>query len=204
MSIIKKPDTSSEVMAGNADAAGYIQGKGNTVAVTFFKASLAATEAFALIDLSDTANFHHTEAGKLRVYSISVDTEKATDGQFIISIGVVTEVDATDGSVYFVWVLPLEWVDNPTDSTDSRRGFRWSHPYGLDLEVDTVNDNLEKIVTNATELANVRWQTDVALDSPRGDTTVAPGEGDLVMLVDMTGGAGTVTVSVVVEYIAEA
>lgn len=201
MSIVRKPDGLDEVMAGNAQADGYIQGHGDTKVVVLSKAALSADEGFVLIDLSDAVTFPHTETGKIRLYSIKLVTERQTDGAYIVYIGVITEIDATDGSTAWLLAIYLETVDNPTDSTD-RRAFIFDWPNGLDLEVSA--GVLVNMLSNVGHAGDATWQTDTPLDSPAGDTTQSPGAGDLVMYVDETGGAGTISLTATVEYITEA
>lgn len=201
MSIVLKTDGDSALQAGNANADAYVQGRGDTDFVVFRKADLAASEAFVLIDLSDSANFPHTETGRIRLYSLAVTTEIQSDGQYIVYFGVVTEVDATDGSTKWIAALDLETVINPTDSTD-RRNVLYHWPNGLDLEIS--GGALVKGLSNSGDSADADWQTDVALDSPLGDGLSAPGAGDLVMLVSETGGTGTLSITVTAEYITEA
>lgn len=201
MSIVRKPDGLDEVMSGNAQADGYIMGHGDTKVVVLRMIDLAATEAFVLIDLSDAATFPHTETGKIRLYSIKLTTEKLADGQYLLYIGVITEVDADNGSASWLLGIDMETVDNPTDSTD-RRAFYFDWPNGIDLEVSA--GVLVNVLTNATLPGDAAWQTDTALDSPAGTTSSPPGVGDLVMYVEEAAGAGTISFTCTVEYITEA
>ena len=163
-------------------------------------AALGADEAFVLVDLSDTTNFPHTEVGKVRLLRIEIDWEADTDGTGILYIGVITEVDATNGTAIWLDAIRLHTDLDGTDSTDYRHLVR--EYYGLDLEVDTANDVLYHVATNATQAGHVNWQTDVALDSPAGDATSAPGDGDLVAWLDWT--AGNVYMTIKTLYWTEA
>lgn len=182
----------------------YVMGHGDTVWAALEKPDLAATERFVLVDLSDTVNFPHSETGRIRVYKISVDIERgenAANGEYIVYIGVVIEVDATDGSTKWSVVMHEEVDDQATDGVAKRHyEFGWNE--GLDLEVS--GGALVRGVSNAGDTDNVGWQTDVALDSPAGDAASAPGAGDLVMLVEETGGTGSISICVTVQYITEA
>jgi len=148
--------------------------------------ALTADEAYVLVDLSDTTNFPHTETGKIRLLRIEVDWEADTNGTGKLYIGVISEVDATNGTAIWLDAIRMHTDEDGTDSTDKRHLVR--EYYGLDLEVDTANDILYHVVTNSTQAGNVNWQTDVALDSPVGNTSSAPGEGDLVAWLDYTAG----------------
>lgn len=200
--VVLKDDGDGAIQAANNNADAYTQGRGNTVFAFFRKIDLAATEPFVLVDLSDTTAFPHTETGRIRLYSLTLSIEKETDGQYLLKFGVITEVDATNGSAYWFFILDDEYVANPTDSTD-RLTKKLTWPGGIDLEIDTVNEIFYHIISNTEMADDVAWQTDVALDSPKGDTQSAPGVGDLVLYLEEMAGAGTISFSVLVEYITE-
>lgn len=179
----------------------YTMGHGDHKAVTLHKAGLTVDEAFNLIDLSDTTNFPHTETGKIRLYALDILIEKtAADSTCVLYIGMITEVDATNGTAEWLWVISAMTALDGTDSTDYRH-YRFVYPDGLDLEVDSANDKMANALTNSS-LSDTTWQTDVDLDSPAGDTTSPPGDGDLVMWFDVT--AGTITITVTAAYVTEA
>jgi len=198
---VRNPDNDLIAQEGSAQGDAYVMGHGDVDVVALVKLALDADKAAVLVDLSDTTNFPHSLTGKLRVYGIQVNTEVKADGAFILYLGVVTEVDGTDGSTKWIAALLLETVDNPTDSTGARAfSLRW--PNGLDLEVS--GGAPVKFLSNAGHTDNVAWQTDTDLDSPYGDAASPPGAGDLVAYLDETGGTGTCSFSITVEYIAEA
>lgn len=191
-------------VSGNKNFDAYVMGHGDAVGITFVKAALAASEAFSLIDLSDIANFQHTEIGKIRLYTLDVIAEVESDGvgTWIIYIGVVVEVDDTDGTAQWIAVLPLETYVNPDDDQINKHWhFEWAG--GLDLEVDSANDTLANHLTNSSEAANAHWQDDANLDSPAGDTTSPSGDGDLVMLCDETADGSTLDITVIAQYATE-
>ena len=182
---------------------GYAMGHGDTFWAVLEKPDLAATEGFVLVDLSDSVNFPHTETGKIRLYRLDVDIERgenAASGEFIVYIGVITEVDATDGSTKWIAVLHEETDAESTDNVARMfRSYKWDE--GLDLEISAGVPVWG--ISNVGDSGSVTWQTDVALDSPVGDASSAPGAGDLVMLVSETGGTGSLSISVTVQYITE-
>lgn len=181
---------------------GYSMGHGDTFWAVLEQPDLAATERFILVDLSDVANFPHTETGKIRLYRLDIDIERgenAASGEFIVYIGVVLEVDATDGSTRWILALHEEVDDQSTDDIAKRHYvFKWDE--GLDLEISA--GALVWGISNVGDTDDVGWQTDVALDSPAGAANF-PGAGDLVMLVDETGGTGSLSICVTVQYITE-
>ncbi len=181
----------------------YRMGHGDTFWAMLEEPDLAADQGFVLVDLSDIANFPHTETGKIRLYRLDVDIERgenAASGEFIVYIGVITEVDATDGSTS--WILAMHEETDAESTDDAARSFRsYKWDEGLDLEIS--GGALVWGISNVGHTANGTWQTDVALDSPAGAAASAPGAGDLVMFVDETGGTGSISICVTVQYITE-
>jgi len=204
--------TRSEVAAGAQRVASgtktldaHVMGHGPLVGVTLVKADLAVDEAFVLIDLDDTTNFQHTEVGKIRLYSLDVIVEMKvmTAGEGILYIGVITEVDADNGTAEWILVLPIQTYLEPTDDTD-RRQYHFEWPYGLDLEVDGANDTLANHLTNSKLAGNAKFQTaGEDLDSPAGGATSPCGDGDLVMNWDETTDLMTISFTVVATYLTE-
>lgn len=184
----------------------YGMGHGDLFGAVLEKPDLTASEGFVLIDLSDTANFPHTETGKIRVYEIDINVERgeaAASGEFIVYIGVITEVDATNGSTSWFIVLHEETDDQATDGI-SRSHYHYEWREGFDIEIDADADAPVWFLSNVGDSGQTTWQTDVALDSPVGDASSAPGDGDLVMLVSETGGTGSISICVTVAYLTEA
>jgi len=199
-------DSSGVVVSqrGDEEGSGFVLPHGNVKLAVLDKrdAALTADEGFVLVDLSDTSNFPHNDSqvGKLRLYRIEVDVEKDTSGSAILYIGVVTEVDTSNGSTEWLDAIPLQ-TDRDGDNNEDWRHIVREY-YGLDLEVDTGNDTLYNVVTSSGHSGEGTWQTDVSLDSPVGDTQSAPGEGDLVAYLDHT--AGNIYMAVKVFYRTEA
>jgi len=165
-----------------------------------------ASTGYVLVDLSDTTNFKHTGTAEIHLLGLVLTAEKASDGVYDIWVGVVKEVDATNGSVAWVQAFHMEAVGNSTDSTDR---FAWQvdytlggrNPEGLNLAISS--GALVYLVTNQAQNDNVTWQTDTGLASPvgaGGGTTGKPGAGDLVMWVEEVSGTGTIDFHVVALY----
>jgi hypothetical protein len=113
---------------------------------------------------------------------------------------VILEVDATDGSTSWILALHEEVDDEATDNVAKRHYvYKWDE--GLDLEIS--GGALVWGVSNVGDTNDVTWQTDVSLDSPAGDATSPSGVGDLCMFVDETGGTGSMSICVTVQYITE-
>ena len=128
-----------------------------------------------------------------------------------IKIGVVDEVDASNGSVKWLRRIHLEASGNPTDSTDRFVTYldftaNGASPDGLNLDVNDTTAASEKlyyVITNLEDDGQTTWQTDTGLASPAGGsggTTGRPGAGDLVMLIDEVSGSGTLSGTFAVRY----
>jgi len=194
MSIVETPTDTHMIAQADAMGSQYVTDRTVSRCIAVLaKAALAADEAFVLVDLSDATNFKHTETGLIKVFSITISGEKTNAGSHILYLGVITEVDATDGTA--VWFGYLETAVQATD----RFFHQWMFPTGLSLEVNA--GVLSALVSNASK-ADTTWQTDVLLDSPAGDTTSPPGAGDLVAWLDRT--AGSISFYITVEYTTEA
>jgi hypothetical protein len=212
MAVVKTTDGSASQEAVNelipqrsnryGDA--YVQGHADSFIAVLEKPDLATDEGFILIDLSDTVNFPHSETGKIRVYTIDINLERgeaAASGEYLVYIGTIIEVDATDGSTNWLLVLHEEVDDEATDNIASRH-FRYHWDGGVDLEV--VSGAMVNLISNVGDSGQTTWQTDVSLDSPVGDASSPSGVGDLCMWVDESGGTGSLSICVTVEYITEA
>ena len=166
--------------------------------------AVAETTAYVLVDLSDTTNFRHASTNAILLKSIALHAEKASDGVYDIWIGVISEVDATNGTAIWLHCFHLEAVGNSIDSTDR---FAQKIDFNdINLEVNAATAGSEKlkyVVSNITLAGNTAWQTDVGLASPVGAAsgeTGKPGAGDLVMYVEEVSGTGTIDFLVAVEY----
>lgn len=170
--------------------------------------AVAASTAYVLVDLSDTANYPHANANAIHLQALRLVTEKASDGAFDIWVGVVVENDDTDGTVKWLHVWHLEVVGNPTDTTDRFLNVQdftlgGARPDGLNLEV--VEGALKNIITYGEQAANANWQNDEGLASPRGaagGATGKPGVGDLVFWVEETADGGTIDFMLSADYFA--
>lgn len=163
---------------------------------------VAASTPYVLVDLSDTTNFRHDRSSEIWLLALDINAEKATTGIFDVWVGVVVENDATNGTAKWVHVWHLEANGNPTDATDrfaQSVPFTWAGPEGLDLSVDTDNDQLRYFVGNQEQAGHTNWQNDTNRVSPVGSTT-NPGVGDLVVWVEEVTNGGTIDFSITATY----
>ena len=166
----------------------------------------AASTGYQLIDLSDDTNYPHTGTpSEIHLLALKVNAEKASDGVFDLWVGVIIEVDATDGSVDWIHVFHLESVLNPTDSTDR---FAQDLDFTLGGQVEGLNcavsgGAMTKFAASQVQADNSLWQTDVGLLSPvgaSGGATGRPGPGDVVVWAEEVSGTGTLDFSISACY----
>jgi len=176
-------------------------------AATFTVAAVAATTGYVLVDLSDTTNYPHIGTAEIYLLGLELVAEKAADGDYNIIVGVVTENDATNGSIKGVAEFHLSHLNNATDSTD-----RFIFPFadytlgganqeGINLNI--TSGALTKAVSNVTDADNTIWQNDTGLASPvgaAGGATGKPGVGDLVILATENAGTGTLDFAITALY----
>jgi hypothetical protein len=168
--------------------------------------AVAASTPYVLVDLSDTTNYPHDTSDELHLLMVHVSVEQQSDGAFDLWVGVVTENDATDGSVDWLHAFHAETVSNPTDSTghvaetlDFTAG--GANPDGVNLRIESGAP--VGFLTNETQANSANWQNDVGRTSPAGagaGTTGKPGVGDLVLWVEEVADGGTLDFSVTVLY----
>jgi len=171
--------------------------------------AVAASTAYVLVDLSDVTNYPHAKTAELHLLGLILEAEKASDGIYDIWVGVVTENDATDGSVQWIHVFHLESVVNPTDSTDRFHAevdftLGGRNPEGINCLV--ASGALTHFVGNQSQADNGNWQNDVGLASPVGaaaGATGKPAAGDLVVWVEEVTNGGTLDFSLTGIYEAQ-
>lgn len=170
--------------------------------------AVAASTGYVVVDLSDTSNFPHSNTDHLHLLSLILSSEKASDGIFDVWVGVVYEVDGSDGSVQWLHVFHLQAVGNSTDSTDRFAQqidftLNGANPDGINCKVNAAGTGLTFFAGNQTQADNVTWQTDVGLASPVGaaaGATGKPGAGDIVCWVEEVTNGGTLDFSLTAIY----
>jgi hypothetical protein len=169
--------------------------------------AIADSTAYVLVDKSDTANFPHNETNFINVLGLNASVETHGDGIFDTWLGVITEVDATNGTAKWFDALHCENRDNPTDDTghfdferDYTRG--GAAPDGICCKVNT-DESTPYLGSNLTQEGNTNWQTDVGLASiagAAGGSTGKPGAGDIVMWVEEVTNGGTLDFCITLTY----
>ena len=168
--------------------------------------AVAASTAYVLVDLSDSTNFPHTATNEAHLLGLHVSAEGHSNAVFDIWVGVISEVDASNGTAEWFDIFHLESDHNPTDSTDR---FTCSRDYTLGgtnpegINCCITSGSMTKIVTMQRQAGNTNWQTDTGLASPVGAASGAtgkPGAGDIVVWVEEATNGGTLDFSITATY----
>ena len=200
------PDGNYKAQQSNANGDLYTQQRGDTKFATLRATAVTADAGYVLIDLSDSTNYPHTETGRIRLYSLTLTGSMkgaAGAGKGYLYIGVVTEVDATNGSVDWFLVIDLQAYVNADDDSTMIQPPPWTWPNGIDLEVDVSGETCDNLLTATKDSGATTWQTDVALISPLTGGS-APGQGDVVVYWDETEDGATLNFCLLAEYITQA
>lgn len=152
--------------------------------VNFEKENLSASESFILVDLSDSASFPHTATSFVKIYAIILNVNGDTSFRGDIEIGFIEEVDATDSTTH-----PIKTIHYDQSVSNIDRFIKFDDPIKC-----AVSNHL----SNGKNTTNTNFQTDVSLDSPKGDTSSAAGAGDIYL--DLTRTAGSVDISITLVY----
>lgn len=168
--------TSQYVVGGFAD----------TQTVHLDTGSVAAQTAFMLVDISDTTNWKHTNTDHIIIDHFLVEVDPDANYLGEVKVGFLTNVDATDGD--FNQILDVD-LAKKSDLVVEDLDFG---THGFHCQAST---HFGPILANST-----LFQTDVNLGGPDdpGTITYPSGDGDLVLLVEVS--AGTVDVSVTMVY----
>lgn len=146
--------------------------------------AISTETAVMLIDLSTTTQWKHTNTGHIHLEYVSIIVNPDTNYRGVISLGFLTNVDATDGDFNDIAAIDFGQKSDTIHEDLSFGGF------GFDLETA---HNFGPITANST-----LFQTDVNLLGPDGDTDHKAGDGDFVCIIGRT--AGTVAVTMTIGY----
>lgn len=147
--------------------------------------------AYLLVDLSDSTNWPHSATNEVILKSVAMNGTVSGAHQWNLTVGVIVENDATNGTA--VWVTNEHLITVTGVFAPPQRTFAAG---GLNLRAS--GSALTYGVANGhSELAS--WQSDTAISATVGTTgTVAVG--DLVILADEITDGSTLTFSVCVDY----
>lgn len=159
-----------------------------------------ASTAYVLVDLSDSTNYPHNHTNAILLKSLRLNTEKKGDGIFDVWVGVITEVDASNGTADWLHVFHLEHIpNNSAETTDRFADQVFFGPVNLRI----VDGALDHVVTNQQQAGNTNWKTGTGLASPVGaaaGATGKPGAGDLVVWVEEVTTGGTLDFTISADY----
>ena len=146
--------------------------------------NISATQAFMIVDLSDTANWPHTNIGHINFNMIDINVEPTTSFRGDVSIGFLSNVDATNGDFNSLWTFHFELQPVEVLKTIN---LSFVHTEG-------------QLVTwfGPTDTDNVLFQTNVSLQGPDAATSYPSGDGDIILLVDMS--AGNADIGITMGY----
>ena len=148
-------------------------------------ADVAVTTRFVLVDKSGTA-WPHTANQGVGVEGVTINLDREGTGDWVLRIGVVEKVDATNGSVNFFIVLQM-------------RSGTFLNIY-IPLHGKANRELTEdKVISSNDVSGSTNWQSDVTLANPTG-SDVAPGAVDIVMELVELDGTAIISASVTVEY----
>ena len=146
--------------------------------------AVSAQQAFMIVDLSDTANWPHTETGHgvIEWLIIMVDPDSSYVGE--VKLGFLSNVDGTNGD--FHQVIDIDMV-RKADIVVENMDFG---THGIEMELSSW--------FGVTIADSTLFQTDLNLERPDGAISAPSGNGDIVMLIERS--AGSVDVSITVGY----
>lgn len=156
------------------------------------------SEAYTMVDLSDSVNYPHTATDAVWLKKLILDAEVQNSGHFKLYLGVMTEADGTDGSVKWIHVFHIETDTIVRETIDFCQG---GDTRGLGLAVSGGAPTY--VVSDTGHTDDQRWKTGVALTSPAGSSQC--GAGDLVLYLERVGGvaAGEMEFSLTALYSTE-
>ena len=146
--------------------------------------NIQAQTAFMLIDISDTTNWTHSGTDHINIEYLILEIDPDTNYLGEIKLGFLTNVDGTNGD--FNQIVDIDLVKK-SDLVIEIIDFG-SHGFHC-----KTNSHFGPMIVDSA-----LFQTDVNLEGPDGNTSYPSGDGDLVMVVEVS--AGAVDVSITLGY----
>lgn len=158
---------------------------------------LTATKRYLLVDLSDTGsgNYPHKATDVIEIQQLHLSAFLASTGSFQLKVGLLTENDGTNGSVY--WLYQLEIPVNGVHE-EVTIDYRMRGRYGLELSI--ASDIPVNFTSNNKTTSDVNWKNDVSLTNAVGDTDANCAAGDLVAEATEVTDNGTFALTMRVQY----
>ena len=175
-------------------------------AASFGAEAVAASTPYVVVDLDDVTNYPHTFTSELHILGLIVNAETQADGTYDLWFGVITEVDADNGTAEWFDVIHFETRQNPTDDEGHLDIFRdytlgGRNADGMNLLIESGASTY--LITGQSQAGHANWQTDTGLGSPAGGSGGATGKpdvGDCVLWVEEVADTGTIDFSVTAIY----
>jgi|GEM_PF-3755008 len=185
----KLPLAADLVTEEGQDSLRFVGGVSDVFNVTVSANGIAASQGFMIVDLSDTINWPHIETGhiNLKLLEVSLNPDDLFRGS--VSLGFLTNVDATDGD--YSIVNPYNFFKK-SSRIDLYKYYEASH-FCL-----KPSHHFGPIILN-----DPTWQTDVPLQGPDGMIAYPSGDLDFVAYVMQTAGSIDVNLTVGYETVAE-
>ena len=154
-------------------------------------AGIVVDVPYLLVDLSDSTNWPHSATNEVILKSVATQGTVSGAHQWNLSVGVVIENDATNGTA--VWVVNEHLLSLSGVFAPPQRSFAEG---GLNLRA-AGSALTYGVANNHSELTS--WQSDTAISATVGTTgTVAVG--DVVILADELTSGSTLEFSICVDY----
>lgn len=152
---------------------------------------VTATTHYAMVDLSDRANYPHRQRGRIDLYGTFFSSRVAGNASGAIQLGVITRIDETSADVAYVQGSSVEASEARSVSRDRD----WENP----IRLGQAGGNLTRVaVAKTTGITAINTAT--PLPGLYGDVTAAVG--DLVLTVTRT--SGTINGFASIQYLTEA
>jgi len=182
--VLANPPTAEQPVARNVNAP-----KTPYTACYHETGNIVTDTAYLLVDLSNTTSWPHTATNEVILKSIDVQGTVGGVHRWYLTVGVVVENDATNGTA--AWIdsqVAISGTFSPPQRTFAEGG----------LNLRATSDALVYGVTNSTN-DRTFWQNDVGITATVGTTgTVAVG--DVVILADEISDGATLDFIVCVDY----
>jgi hypothetical protein len=167
----------------------------DSVEVVYTSPAVVTSTAALIVDLSDTTNWPHKKTSSINVVGVWVDFDKAGASTDTVKVGVVTNIDASSGTVKWFYVAgnTANHVSTPGPVSPVISGL---------IRTKVSSNATPFILTNNVSSQSTLFQTDVTLPTANS-TFVAPAIGDIVAFIEGGGTAATLTATIHLIYSAE-
>jgi hypothetical protein len=162
-----------------------VPGYDDGFAATLVMQTINATTAFMAVDLSDTGSWPHTNTDHIDIKYAALNVNPSSAFRGDIILGYLSNVGGSDGTL-----IELERVHFEQQSSailDLQRDYQFA-----DLEAKEERHYGPR--TNSLAI----FGTGIALKGPEGLATHTPGDGDVVIYIDVT--AGSVDATCLIGY----